>query len=283
MQAPDPIAFSVFGLDIRWYGILIAMAFITAITICYKRAPKHGIESDDILDLAIWMIPISIIGARAYYVIFEWDMYQGDIRAMLDIRAGGLAIHGGLIAGLITGAVFCKLHKTRLLEMADLIMPEVALAQAIGRWGNFFNSEAHGGPTDLPWGIMVDGQKVHPTFLYESIWCLLIFIFLIWLDNRRKFRGQISCLYGMLYSIERFGVEALRTDSLMIGSLKQAQVISACIFICCLALYIVLLRRHLAGHDEETGDVETDPGTDPEAAESSEEAQEPKEDKDENK
>ena len=127
--------------------------------------------------------------------------------------------------------------------MADLIFPSVALAQAIGRWGNFFNSEAHGGPTDLPWALYVNGEYVHPTFLYESIWCLFIFVFLTLFTRKRKFNGQITCLYGMLYSVERIFVEQLRTDSLMIGPFKQAQVISLCIFAICLILYWVLRKK----------------------------------------
>ena len=203
MQAPNPIAFSLFGLDVRWYGLLIGLGFFLAILISYKRAPKHGIESEHILDFAIWLIPMSIIGARVYYVIFSWENYAGDIGKILDIRSGGLAIHGGIIAGIITGYFVAHHYKINLLELADLVFPAVALAQSIGRWGNFFNSEAHGGPTDLPWAISVDGQYVHPTFLYESIWCFVLFAFLIWLDKRRSFPGQIAFLYGMLYSLER--------------------------------------------------------------------------------
>ena len=243
MHPHDPVAFTIFGLDVKWYGILIGIGFLLAIMICYKRAPKHGIESEHILDFAIWMIPFSIIGARAYYVIFEWENYAGDIRKILDIRGGGLAIHGGLIAGIIVAVFVCRHYKINFVELADLVFPAVALAQSIGRWGNFFNSEAHGGPTDLPWAILVDGQYVHPTFLYESIWCLGLFIFLIWLDKRRKFPGQIACLYGMLYSVERTFVEQLRTDSLMIGPFKQAQVLSVCVFLFCLAAYIFLYRK----------------------------------------
>ena len=203
MHTPDPVAFTIGSLDVRWYGILIGTGFILAILLCYKRAPLHGIKSDNILDFAIWMIPFSIIGARLYYVIFEWDYYAGDLRKILDIRSGGLAIHGGLIAGIIVAVFVCKHYKINFIELADLVFPAVALAQSIGRWGNYFNSEAHGGPTDLPWAIFADGEYVHPTFLYESIWCFLLFIFLIHLDKRRSFPGQIACLYGMLYSVER--------------------------------------------------------------------------------
>lgn len=246
MRAPDPVAFTLFGLDVMWYGLLIGLGFVIAIIICYKRAPKHGIESEHILDFAIWLIPASVIGARAYYVIFSWENYAGDIGKILDIRSGGLAIHGGLIAGLIVGIFICRHYKINFLELADLVFPAVSLAQAIGRWGNFFNSEAHGGPTDLPWAIWADGQYVHPTFLYESIWCFALFVFLIWLDKRRAFAGQIACLYGMLYSLERGFVEQLRTDSLMIGPFKQAQVLSLCVFIACLALYVTLRRQRKA-------------------------------------
>ena len=245
MRAPDPVAFSILGVDIRWYGILIAFAFMLAILIACRRAPKFGLESDTILDFALWLMPMSIIGARLYYVIFSWDQYSGDIKSILDIRSGGLAIHGGIIVGVVTALIFCKVKKVSMLDLCDLIFPEVALGQAIGRWGNFFNSEAHGGPTDLPWAIEVDGEMVHPTFLYESIWCLLIFLFLIWLSDRRRFKGQIVCLYGMLYSAERFLVEGLRTDSLMIGQFKQAQVISAVIFAVSLAGYFYLSQKKL--------------------------------------
>lgn len=238
MTAPDPIAFTLFGLSIRWYGILIAAAFLLAILISCRRAPRHNLTSDHVLDFAVWMIPMAIIGARAYYVIFSWDMYRSDLKEILDIRAGGLAIHGGLIAGVLTAVFVCRHEKISLIEMGDLVFPSVALGQAIGRWGNFFNSEAHGRPTDLPWGIMVDGVKVQPTFLYESLWCFALFLFLIWLDNRRKFQGQVMFMYGMLYSVERFLVEGLRTDSLMIGPFRQAQVISVAAFILCLILYL---------------------------------------------
>lgn len=243
MTAPDPIALTLFGVEIRWYGILIALGFMLGILIAYKRAPQYGIKGDTVLDFAIFMMPAAIIGARLYYVIFSWSDYAGDPVSVFDIRSGGLAIHGGIIAGIITALIFCKVRKVNMLDMCDLIFPEVALGQAIGRWGNFFNSEAHGGPTDLPWAIEVDGEMVHPTFLYESIWCFLLFLFLIWMSKRTTFRGQIVCLYGMLYSLERFFVEGLRTDSLMIGPFRQAHVISAAIFLISAIMAYVLSRR----------------------------------------
>lgn len=244
MRAPDPVAFNLFGINIMWYGVLIGIGFILAIIMCYKRAPKHGIDSEHILDFAIFLIPAAIVGARAYYVIFSWDSYAGDWAKIFDIRSGGLAIHGGIIAGIIVAIFVCRHYKINFLELADLVFPSVALAQSVGRWGNFFNQEAHGGPTDLPWAIWADGEYVHPTFLYESIWCFALFIFLIWLDKRRSFPGQIACLYGMLYSLERGLVEQLRTDSLMIGPFKQAQVLSFFVFLFCLIAYVMLRKRN---------------------------------------
>ena len=157
---------------------------------------------------------------------------------MLDIRSGGLAIHGGLIFSIVTVYIICRRKKIDTLNVLDLFVPTVALAQSIGRWGNYFNGEAHGGPTDLPWGILVDGVKVHPTFLYESIWCLLLFFALSWFNNNKRYaNGQTVALYFIFYSLERFLVEALRTDSLMIGPFKQAQVISLCAIIIGIFLY----------------------------------------------
>lgn len=242
MQSPGAIAFTLGGLQIRWYGILITAGALLASIISYRRAPKHRIKPDDVLDLILWTLPIGILGARLYYVIFAWDeFYRDNPMQAFNIRGGGLAIHGGLFFGFITAYIVCHKKGIHFLEMADLILPTVALAQSIGRWGNFFNREAYGRPTDLPWAIVVNGQHVHPTFLYESIWCMLLFFFLIYMDNHhRKFTGQIMCLYGMFYSLERFFVESLRTDSLMIGPFRQAMVLSATIFVLSGALYIWL-------------------------------------------
>lgn len=244
MTAPDPVAFTIFHIDIMWYAILITTGMVLAVLISCKRAPKHELTADQILNFVIISIPMGIIGSRLYYVVFNWPQYVGDFFKIINIREGGLAIHGALIFGFGTAAILCLIWKVRPLNLLDLVVPTVALAQAIGRWGNFFNSEAHGGPTDLPWAIMVNGQSVHPTFLYESIWCFLLFFILIYIDNRRQFEGQVFLLYGMLYSLERFFVEALRTDSLMLGSFKQAQVFSLTVIVICLAAYVILYRRY---------------------------------------
>ena len=246
LKTPDRVAFTVFGIDIMWYGLLIGIGMVVAVVLSYRRAPKHGLNSERVLDVVLWSIPAGVIGARLYYVIFQWDYYKDHLKSILNIREGGLAIHGGILVGVGLGAILLwKVWKEDVLAYVDLCIPTIALAQAIGRWGNYFNQEAYGRETMLPWAMMVNGKFVHPTFLYESIWCLLLGCFLIWLadSGRQKFKGQILCLYLMLYSAERFFVEGLRTDSLMIGSLRQAQVISLVLFAAGCVLWVILSRR----------------------------------------
>ncbi|MCQ2551187.1 MAG: prolipoprotein diacylglyceryl transferase [Clostridia bacterium] len=243
MVSPGRVAFSIGGVDVMWYGVLIGLGFLLAILISYYRAPKLGIKKDHVLDVALTIIPCAVIGARAYYVLFSWGYYQNHLDEIFSFRHGGLAIHGGLILSFIGVYILCKVKKEDFLNVADLVAPVIALGQAIGRWGNFFNEEAHGGLTDSSLAVVINGQSYYPTFLYESVWCFILFIFLIYLTKHRSFRGQIVLLYGMLYSVERFFVEGLRTDSLMIGFLRQAQVISIAIFIFCLVLYVILKKK----------------------------------------
>ncbi len=240
---PNPIALSVFGYDIMWYGVLIASAMVLGIFIMYFRAERHGIDKERILDIVIFAIPAGVIGSRLYYVLANWSFYQGDIYKIIDIRSGGLAIHGGLIAGILVAIILFRRYRIRPLNGLDLAIPAVVLAQSIGRWGNYFNQEAYGSPTNLPWAINVNGVMVHPTFLYESIWCLFLFFLLSFLDKKRKFEGEIFLLYGILYSLERFFVEALRTDSLMIGGLKMAQLVSILVFVSFSISYYYLNRK----------------------------------------
>ena len=239
----DKVAFSIFGIDVMWYGILMALGMILGTIIALKEAKRVGISEDSVLDLAIIAIPMGLLGARLYYVLFNWDFYSNNPSQILNFRGGGMAIHGALIAGLLTGYIFTKVKKINFLKMADAVMIGMPLAQSIGRWGNFINQEAHGGPTNLPWGIMVNGEKVHPTFLYESIWDALIFIFLWIFRKKKKYDGQIIVYYIGLYSIGRFFIEGLRTDSLMIGSLKMAQVISLIGVIGAIIVHIYLSKQ----------------------------------------
>ena len=239
----NPVAFDIFGISIRWYGILISMGMLLGIFLAYYEAKKQGYNPDDIIDLSLWVIPAALIGARLYYVAFQWEYYKGDILKILNTREGGLAVHGGLIAAVLAGYFFTRAKNIPFWKTADIVAPSIALGQAIGRWGNFINGEAYGGPTDLPWGIMVDGVKVHPAFLYESIWDLGLFIFLIIYRRNKKFNGEILLLYAIIYSVGRFWIEGLRTDSLMFMGLRTAQLISIAIIAFGLVLYFIMRRR----------------------------------------
>ena len=240
----NPVAFTIFGIDIMWYGVLISGAVVIGVLIALREAKRTAFKEDNLLDFLLYAIPLAIVGARLYYVIFSWDYYSQNPSQIINIRSGGLAIHGAVIAGIITGIVFCKKRKINALELFDLVMPSLILGQAIGRWGNYVNQEAYGGPTDLPWGIIIDGQKVHPTFLYESITNLCIFIFLMCFRKHKKITdGQVLGLYLILYSTGRFFIEGLRTDSLMFMGLRVAQLISLASIIAGAALLIYLKKN----------------------------------------
>lgn len=241
----DPIAFSIGPITVRWYGLLIATALlIGAVGGCYG-CRKEGIDEDDFLTIFMVVAVAAIIGARAYYVIFNWPYYGTHPDQIIAVWNGGLAIHGGLIAGVLTLWLGCKYYKIRFWQLADILAPLMILGQAIGRWGNYFNQEAYGfavSKTDVPWAMWIDGAYRHPTFLYESIWNLLVFFFLLWLTKQLFTReGEVGLSYLMLYSVGRFVVEGFRTDSLMLGTLRMAQVMSICLFVG--ATLVLLYRR----------------------------------------
>ncbi len=240
----DPVAFKIFGIEIMWYGVLISLGVLLGVLVALKECRRTGFKEDNLLDFLLIAIPSAIAGARAYYVIFSWNYYSQHPSEIINIRNGGLAIHGALIAGVIVGILFCRKRKINVLELLDIVIPSVALGQAIGRWGNFVNQEAYGGPTDLPWGIVVNGQKVHPTFLYESIMNIAICIFLIWFrKNKKTTHGQVLSLYLILYSAVRFFVEGLRTDSLMFMGMRVAQLVSLSAIIAGIALWMYLKKQ----------------------------------------
>ena len=248
MESPGRVAFSIGSFEVMWYGILIALGIVCAFAVIYYRAPRyHDISSERGFTYTIIILVAGIVGARVYYVIFEWEYYGANPSEILNFRGGGLAIHGGLIIGCLMAALLARIYKEKFLNIADLCFVAIPLGQAIGRWGNFFNSEAHGGHTDLPWAIVVNGDTVHPTFLYESIWCFILVIILWRVDNNRKFVGQTFLLYCMLYSAVRFFIEALRTDSLMVqlpfGEFKQAQVLSITVIVAAFVIYVILLHK----------------------------------------
>lgn len=240
----NPIAFEIYGIEIMWYGILIASGVLIGTLLALRQSRKIGFREEDLIDLLIFAIPSAIIGARVYYVIFNLNYYKGNFLEMINIRNGGLAIHGGLITAVIVAVIFCKVRKVKFWQIADITAPSIVLAQAIGRWGNFINHEAYGVETTLPWGINVAGKIVHPTFLYESLWNLIIFVFLIWYrNNRRKSDGEVFVLYMILYSLGRFFVEGLRIDSLYFGSFRIAQVISITFVILGIILFTSLRKK----------------------------------------
>lgn len=220
------IAFTVFGVDIAWYGLLIAVGMMLGVLLAVKRAKNIGVSEEVVYDIALWSIPAGVLGARIYYVIFNLDYYSSDWSRVLQFRQGGLAIHGGIIVGFIVGYLICKKNNVNFLSMADVTAPSMILGQAIGRWGNYFNQEAYGRPTELPWAIIIDGVRVHPTFLYESIWNIIVMSGLIYYTKKKKVEGEIFFLYLIFYSLGRFFIEGLRTDSLMIGPFRTAQLIS---------------------------------------------------------
>ncbi len=247
------VAFEIFGLEILWYGIIISFAMVIGTILALREARKKNISEDDILNIILLVIPSAIVGARLYYVIFEWQSYKDNIISILNIREGGLAIHGGVIAGLIAGFIYVKKKKLMFFKLGDIFAPSLILSQAIGRWGNFFNQEAHGGPVSEQFisifpefiknNMYIQGQYYHPTFLYESIWNFLAFIFLIIYKDKKKFDGEILLLYGILYSIGRFFIEGMRTDSLMLGPIRIAQLMSLLIITICVAIYFYNKKR----------------------------------------
>ncbi len=242
--SPGPeIPFLQWGsFSIRWYGFLIASAVLIGVTLSQYLARQRRVNPELVSDLAIWMVIGAIPLARLYYVAFQWQEYAQHPDQIIAIWRGGIAIHGAIIGGLIAALIFCRLQRVSFWLMADLVAPALILGQAIGRWGNFFNSEAFGRPTDLPWKLYIPPnhrppgyqsfEYFHPTFLYESLWNLMVFTILMVLffrDRSGKMRlqtGTIFLVYLVAYSCGRFWIEGLRTDSLMLGSLRVAQVVS---------------------------------------------------------
>lgn len=232
----DSVAFSLFGIDIAWYGICIAFGVVVALLLAQYTCKLVNIDYDDMLTVFLITFPIAIVGARLYYVIFEFDQYRDNLMSIFNIRRGGLAIHGGIIAAIIVVAIYCNKKKINFFDIMDMAVPCIILAQGIGRWGNFFNQEAHGGPVTeafisrfpefIQKGMLIKGTYYHPTFLYESIWNVLVCLVLLYMLKKVSKKGVIFFSYIGLYSVARLFIEGLRTDSLMIGSIRMAQLVS---------------------------------------------------------
>lgn len=246
--------FSVFGFEIKWYGVIIALGVLLAVLYCSRRSKEFGLTSDDVLNIVIVGLPSAIVGARLYYVVFEWDRFFGPgipWYKCLDIREGGLAIYGGVIGAVLGIVIFYlsgKDRREKLLASFDIGAPGLLIGQSVGRWGNFFNREAHGGETDsfLRMGLIEGGKQiyVHPTFLYESVWNLLGLILLHFLSKKRKFDGQVFLFYLVWYGIGRAWIEGMRTDSLYWGPFRVSQVLAAasCLLGGGLLIYVLLKR-----------------------------------------
>ena len=253
----NPIAFELFGLEIRWYGLLIGLGVLVALGLACFNCKKKDLSFEILTDGFLIAFPCAIIGARLYYVAFEFERYKDNIVDIFNIRQGGLAIHGGLIGAFLAAYIFAKVKKISVLEYMDVVAPSLILAQAIGRWGNFMNSEAHGGvvsaefiskfPKFIQDGMYINGHYYHPTFLYESMWNLLVCGVLMFILYKRKegFNGIVIFSYIGLYSLGRFFIEGLRTDSLMFLGLRVAQLISIVGIAISIASIIYIYRKHL--------------------------------------
>ena len=242
------IAFEIFGISVYWYALLIVSAIGLAIIWCKFHDGRFGIKFDSLLDLAIIMLPVAIICARIYYVLFSLDYYISNPLEIMDIKNGGLAIYGGILGGIGVIAIFSKVKKLKVLDITDYIAPVVAMCQSIGRWGNYINVEAYGYETDLPIKMeVVQGhvtKYVHPTFLYESVCTFAIFIVLSKLGKKRKFTGEITYLYIISYSFIRFFIEGLRTDSLMLYNFRISQILSLALFIIFSIILVYKKNKH---------------------------------------
>lgn len=224
----DRVAFTLFGKDVMWYGVILAFCFVAAAFYVLRRCPDFGWSPDRFLDMILWGLPAGIIGCRVYFVMNRWDYYSAHPSEIIEIWNGGLGMYGGVIAAVLVVLIFCSIKHCDILSACDLAGMGFMLAQCIGRWANFINAEAHGGETSLPWGMSINGAApVHPTFLYESLWTLAGFLFLHFYSKRRKFRGELALMYAGWYGMIRFLLEYLRTDSLFIGhtGLKASQMI----------------------------------------------------------
>jgi len=236
--SPGAIALQLGPLAIRWYGLLIATGVLLGTTLAQREALRRGEDPEKILNIIVVSVLSALVGARLYYVLFNWQYYAANPLRIPAVWEGGLAIHGGLIAGGLAAILFCRSAKLSLPVTTDILVPGVAIGQAIGRWGNFFNQEAFGVPTDLPWRLYIDPgyrpphlagfEYFHPTFLYESLWNFLVFG-VLWFGLRKRLErqgGALTLCYLGLYSLGRFFVEGLRIDSLMLGNLRAAQAVS---------------------------------------------------------
>ena len=252
----NPTAFQIGSFEVRWYGVLIAFGVIVAMLLASYNCKKKDVDFDIILDGFFVAFPTAIIGARMYYVAFEFENYKDNLIDVFKIRQGGLAIHGGLIGAFLAVFIFAKIKKISILKYIDIAAPSIILAQSIGRWGNFMNGEAHGGevtyefiskfPSLIQKGMNIGGVYYHPTFLYESIWNLIVCVILLVILYKKRDNndGIVIASYMILYSLGRVFIEGLRTDSLMLGNIRVAQLISIAGIVVGIAFIVYVKRKN---------------------------------------
>lgn len=252
----NPIALEFGIFQIHWYSLFLLGALLVGFLFASLEAKRTKIPRDFLFNLTFWIIISGIIGARLYYVLFNWELYASDLLEIFKTWNGGLAIHGGLIAGFITLRLYTKKYKVDTFKISDMLAGPLLIAQSIGRWGNFFNGEAHGAATTIThlkslhipnWiinGMNIGGVYYTPSFLYESLWCLMGFLLLLIVKRYKYLKiGQLTCLYAMWYGIGRFFIEISRTDSLMFGGFKLAQIVSLLMVVSALIVFMILSRK----------------------------------------
>lgn len=252
IEVDPPRTLSLGPLEVHYYGLIIALGLVLAVVYACRRAKTFGLKEDDILDGVLWVTPFAIVCARVYYVVFSWEAYAGNPISVLYIWEGGIAIYGGVLGAVLGMAVFCQIKKLRLATVLDLVLLGFLIGQAIGRWGNFFNREAFGAPTEsfLRMGLYNAAtgawEYYHPTFLYESLWNLAGLALLHVLSKRRCYDGQVALGYAAWYGLGRAIIEGLRMDSLYWGPIRVSQALAA---LSCVAAVAVLVWQSFRPHD----------------------------------
>ena len=248
-------AFSVFGIEVYWYGLIIALGLVLAIMYGIREAERTGLSQDDLLNMILIAVPTAIVCARIYYVVFSWDSYRDDLWSVFDIRSGGLAVYGGIIGAAVVIYLYCRRKKISMGLVMDLLAVGLLIGQCVGRWGNFVNGEAFGSATGLPWamtirrGDYVVASMVHPTFLYESLWNFAGIWLLLLYKRHTRFKGEVFCGYMAWYGLGRMWIEGLRMDSLYIGNLRVSQMLAGITLVA--GIYLIVWGRHRARQREE--------------------------------
>lgn len=258
----DQVAFSIFGIEVYWYGVLISLGMVLCVVLGMLHSKKNKFSSDLVFDVILVSLPCAIVGARLYYVLSEWEMYSGDLIKIFDTRSGGLAVYGGILGAFIGTLIMCKIRKIPFSAVVDFCVVYIPLGQAIGRWGNFFNQECFGTTTTLPWGMkssevesylrlyfpdLDSTMAVHPTFFYEFLATITIFFILLYVRKYSKHAFESMAVYMILYGVARFFIEGLRTDSLYIGDtgIRTSQLFSAVLVVSGVIYLVVAYKKNI--------------------------------------